>query len=43
MPRRNTNATKGGRTKRNPRKRKPAQERNERLHQYPRVTGKRAA
>jgi hypothetical protein len=41
MPRRNDNATKGGRPKRNKHKRKPAESRNMRLHQNARITGRR--
>jgi hypothetical protein len=43
VPRRNINAIKGKRTKTAKRKRKPGTDRNERLHRYPRVAGKRAA
>jgi hypothetical protein len=43
MPRRNGNATKGGRPKRNKHKRKPGLPRNTRLHQNARITGERAA
>ena len=41
MPRRNGNATKGGRPKRNKHKRKPGLPRNTRLHQNARITGER--